>query len=99
MLKGYSSGKREALCFAPIDPIEALYWSAVINGVISVPIMAVLMLMAARTDVMGRFVVTRRLKWLGWMATAVMAAAVAAMFATLAGASRFGRQPSAASSN
>ena len=73
-----------ALDFTPIDPIKALYWSAVINGVISVPIMAVMMLMAARADVMGRFVVTRRLKWLGWMATLVMASAVAAMFVTLA---------------
>ena len=72
-----------ALGFTPIDPIKALYWSAVINGVISVPIMAVMMLMAARTDVMGRFVVTRRLKWLGWLATLVMAVAVAAMFTTL----------------
>ncbi len=73
-----------ALCFTPINPIKALYWSAVINGVISVPIMAVMMLMSTRADVMGRFVVTRRLKWLGWMATGVMAAAVVAMFATLA---------------
>jgi Mn2+/Fe2+ NRAMP family transporter len=73
-----------ALCFTPIDPIKALYWSAVINGVISVPIMAVMMLMAARTDVMGRFVVTRRLIWLGWLASGVMAVAVAAMFVTLA---------------
>ena len=73
-----------ALCFTPIDPIKALYWSAVINGVISVPIMAVMMLMATRSDVMGRFVVTRRLKWLGWMATGVMAVAVVAMFVTLA---------------
>ena len=73
-----------ALCFTPINPIKALYWSAVINGVISVPIMAVMMLMSTRADVMGRFVVTQRLKWLGWMATGVMAAAVVAMFATLA---------------
>ena len=72
------------ISLSPINPIKALYWSAVINGVISVPIMAVMMLMAARTDVMGRFVVTRRLKWLGWMATGVMAAAVVAMFITLA---------------
>jgi NRAMP (natural resistance-associated macrophage protein)-like metal ion transporter len=71
-----------ALGFTPIDPIKALYWSAVINGVISVPIMAVMMLMAARTDVMGRFVVTRRLKWLGWLATLAMTIAVAAMFIT-----------------
>jgi NRAMP (natural resistance-associated macrophage protein)-like metal ion transporter len=45
------------LCFTPIDPIKALYWSAVINGVISVPIMVVMMLMAARPDIMGRFVI------------------------------------------
>lgn len=68
-----------ALGFSRIDPIQALYWSAVINGVISVPIMAVMMLMAANPKVMGRFVVTRRLKWLGWLATALMALAVLAM--------------------
>jgi NRAMP (natural resistance-associated macrophage protein)-like metal ion transporter len=73
------------LVFAPIDPIKALYWSAVINGVISIPIMAVMMLMAARTDVMGRLVITRRLKVLGWLCTAVMAAAVTAMFVTTLG--------------
>jgi len=72
-----------ALGFTALDPIKALYWSAVINGVISVPIMAVMMLMAANSKVMGRFVVTRRLKWLGWMATGAMAVAVIAMFATL----------------
>jgi Mn2+/Fe2+ NRAMP family transporter len=72
-----------ALGFTALDPIKALYWSAVVNGVISVPIMAVMMLMAANAKVMGRFVVTRRLKWLGWMATGAMAVAVIAMFATL----------------
>jgi Mn2+/Fe2+ NRAMP family transporter len=70
------------LVFAPIDPIKALYWSAVINGVISIPIMAVMMLMASRCDVMGRLVITRRLKVLGWLCTGVMAAAVCAMFFT-----------------
>ncbi|MFA5170934.1 MAG: divalent metal cation transporter [Sulfuriferula sp.] len=68
------------LCFTSIDPIKALYWSAVINGVISVPIMAVMMLMAARADIMGQFVISRRLKVLGWVCTAVMAIAVIAMF-------------------
>jgi NRAMP (natural resistance-associated macrophage protein)-like metal ion transporter len=72
-----------ALGFTSIDPIKALYWSAVINGVISVPIMVVMMLMAARADVMGRFVITGRLKWLGWIATLTMAVAVVAMFITL----------------
>lgn len=71
------------LCFTPIDPIKALYWSAVINGVISVPIMAVMMLMAARADIMGQFVISRRLKVLGWVCTAVMAIAVIAMFWSL----------------
>lgn len=68
------------LSFTPIDPIKALYWSAVINGVISVPIMVVMMLMAARTDIMGRFVISRRLKLLGWAATLAMALAVMVMF-------------------
>jgi NRAMP (natural resistance-associated macrophage protein)-like metal ion transporter len=72
------------LMFTPIDPMKALYWSAVINGVISVPIMVVMMLMASRTDIMGRLVVSKRLRRLGWLATAVMAAAVVAMFATAA---------------
>jgi NRAMP (natural resistance-associated macrophage protein)-like metal ion transporter len=74
-----------ALGFTPIDPIKALYWSAVINGVISVPIMTVMMLMAARTDIMGRLVITRKLKMLGWLCTAVMATAVMAMLATPGG--------------
>ncbi len=71
-----------AVGFTPINPIKALYWSAVINGVISVPIMVVMMLMAARRDIMGELVVTQRLKLLGWLATAVMATAVIAMLIT-----------------
>lgn len=71
-----------ALDFAPIDPIKALYWSAVINGVISVPIMAIMMLMGTRAEVMGRFVITRRLKWLGWLATIAMTVAVFTMLAS-----------------
>ncbi len=69
-----------AIGISKMDPIKALYWAAVINGVVSVPIMAVMMRMAQRRDVMGPFVVTRRLKWLGWSATLVMGLAVAAMF-------------------
>ena len=69
-----------ALDFTSIDPIKALYWSAVINGVISVPIMAVMMLMAVRPEIMGRFVISSSLRLLGWVATLLMAAAVGAMF-------------------
>ena len=68
--------------FSGIDPIRALYWSAVLNGVVAVPVMATMMLMAARSDIMGHFLVAGALKWLGWIATAVMAAAVVAMLAT-----------------
>ena len=71
-----------AIGFTPIDPIKALFWSAVINGVIAVPIMVVMMLLADDPKVMGPFAVTRRLKALGWLATWTMAAAVVAMFAT-----------------
>jgi NRAMP (natural resistance-associated macrophage protein)-like metal ion transporter len=70
------------LDFTPIDPIKALFWSAVVNGVIAVPIMVVMMLLADDPKVMGVFTVTRRLKALGWLATWTMAAAVVAMFVT-----------------
>ncbi|MDE2401848.1 MAG: divalent metal cation transporter [Burkholderiales bacterium] len=72
-----------AIGFTPIDPIKALYWSAVINGVISVPIMVVTMLMASRSDIMGPLVLKPRLKAVGWLCTGTMAVAVVAMFLTL----------------
>ncbi|WP_295951572.1 NRAMP family divalent metal transporter [Rhodoferax sp.] len=72
-----------ALGFTPMDPIKALYWSAVINGVISVPIMFVMMLMAVRPEIMGKFVISTPLKLLGWLATLMMALAVLAMFLTM----------------
>ncbi|HIV71922.1 MAG TPA: divalent metal cation transporter [Candidatus Aquabacterium excrementipullorum] len=71
-----------ALCFTPTDPVKELFWSAVLNGVIAVPIMAVMMLLAGRKAVMGEHVVGPRLRWLGWLATAVMALVVVAMLAT-----------------
>ena len=70
------------LNFTPLDPIKALFWSAVINGVAAVPIMVVIMLMASRKQVMGQFALRRSLKALGWLATAVMAVAAIGMFAT-----------------
>jgi NRAMP (natural resistance-associated macrophage protein)-like metal ion transporter len=63
-----------------VDSMKMLLWAAMVNGVISVPIMAVMMVLAAKPAVMGRFVVGRRLRMLGWFATAVMATAVIAMF-------------------
>ncbi|MTV40127.1 divalent metal cation transporter [Duganella radicis] len=72
-----------ALCFTAIDPMRALYWSAVLNGVIAVPVMVVVMLLAVRKSVMGELVISRRLRVLGWLCTCVMTLAVVAMFATL----------------
>ena len=68
---------------APIDPIKALVWTAVLNGVIAVPIMAVMMRMAVRQDIMGAFTITRKLQRLGWFSTAVMALAVLAMLGSM----------------
>jgi NRAMP (natural resistance-associated macrophage protein)-like metal ion transporter len=71
-----------AINFVGLDPIKALFWSAVINGVVAVPLMAIIMLLAMRADVMGRFILPRLLWGLGWLCTLVMAAAVLVMFAT-----------------
>ena len=71
------------LNFAPIDPIKALFWSALINGVIAVPIMAVMMMLADEPRVMGTFTLSRRHTVLGWAGVALMLVAVVAMFATM----------------
>ena len=72
-----------AIDFTAIDPFKALYWSAILNGVIAVPIMAVMMRMAVRPDIMGAFVIKPKLQRLGWFATLVMGAAVVAMLVSL----------------
>jgi NRAMP (natural resistance-associated macrophage protein)-like metal ion transporter len=71
-----------AINFIGLDPIKALFWSAVINGVVAVPLMVIIMLMARRPDVMGRFVLPRALWAMGWLCTGTMAVVVAIMFAT-----------------
>ena len=68
--------------FVGLDPIKALFWSAVINGVVAVPLMVIIMLMAMREDVMGDFVLPRALWAIGWLSTATMAVVIAVMFAT-----------------
>lgn len=68
--------------FTPIDPIRALVLAAMINGIVSVPVMAVMMLISTRKSVMGVFKIHGAVLWLGWLATAVMAAAVVALIAT-----------------
>lgn len=70
------------LNFTSIDPIKALFWSAVINGVVASPVAAVMMLLSRRPAVMGEFTLPTALKVLGWLTTATMALAVLAMVAT-----------------
>src|SRR3954454_20532675 len=68
-----------ALNFTSINPISALFWSAVINGVLAVPVMVLLMFMARRRDVMDRYVIDGPLYWLGWLSTSAMFLSVLAM--------------------
>ncbi|WP_022979816.1 NRAMP family divalent metal transporter [Ideonella sp. B508-1] len=65
-----------------LDPIKALVWSAIVNGVISVPIMAVMMWIGQSSRVMGALTISGRHRFIGWAATVVMAVAVAVMFIT-----------------
>jgi NRAMP (natural resistance-associated macrophage protein)-like metal ion transporter len=69
-----------ALNFIGLDPVRALYWAAVVNGVLAAPLMAVMMLIVRNPKVMGRLTVSRAMAVWGWAATAVMAAASLAFF-------------------
>ena len=69
-----------ALNFTPIDPVKALFWSAVINGVVAVPVMVLMMHLASHKAAMGQFALPPILKAVGWLATAAMAAAAVGMF-------------------
>ena len=68
--------------FTHLDPIKALFWSAVINGVIAVPLMAMIMIMARRKRVMGEFTLPPLLSTMGWLCTIAMTIAVVIMFVT-----------------
>jgi NRAMP (natural resistance-associated macrophage protein)-like metal ion transporter len=71
------------LNFTNLDPIKALYWSAVINGVLAAPVMVMLMVLVRRKKVMGEFTVQGALYWLGWASTVAMAFCILGMGATL----------------
>jgi NRAMP (natural resistance-associated macrophage protein)-like metal ion transporter len=71
------------LNFTPIDPIKALFWSAVINGVVAVPVMVMILLVSTSKTVMGEFTLSRGLSVLGWLTTAVMGVAAGGMIATM----------------
>ena len=71
--------------YTPIDPVKALFWSAVINGVVAVPVMAMMMILSSNRKAMGDFSLPLILKTVGWLATFVMAIAAFGMFATWGG--------------
>ncbi len=71
-----------ALNFTSINPIKALFWTAVINGVVAVPLMVMIMLLGNNPNAMGDFTLSSRSKVIGWAATLVMLAAAIGMFAT-----------------
>ena len=66
--------------FSPISPMKALFYSAVINGVVAVPLMAVVILLASKKSVMGPYTASKALVVLGWVATSVMGVAAVMMF-------------------
>ena len=66
--------------YSPISPMKALFWSAVINGVVAVPLMVVIILLASRKSVMGAFTSSRSIVILGWIGAAVMGLAAVLMF-------------------
>lgn len=68
-----------AIDWSPINPMKALFWSAVINGVAAVPVLVGLMIVVSKPSIMGEFVASPWLKFFGWLATAVMGAAALAM--------------------
>jgi Mn2+/Fe2+ NRAMP family transporter len=74
-----SGGLGIALNFTAFDPIKALYWSAVVNGVLAAPVMVMLMLLARSRKIMGDLVIRGPLYWLGWTSTAVMSICTVAM--------------------
>jgi NRAMP (natural resistance-associated macrophage protein)-like metal ion transporter len=71
-----------ALNFVQIDPIKALFWAAVVNGLVAPPIMVTMMLMAGKPAIMQNFVISKRLKIWGWAATILMFAVAAASIAS-----------------
>jgi len=70
------------LNFTPVSPIKALYWSAVVNGLVAVPVMIIMMLLSGDAKVMGGFGISGTLRAVGWIATLVMALAAVVLVAT-----------------
>jgi Mn2+/Fe2+ NRAMP family transporter len=71
------------LNFVKIDPIRALFWAAIINGAVAVPVMIVTMLLSTSKNVMRQFRIPWILRIVGWAATWMMLLASIGWFATL----------------
>jgi Mn2+/Fe2+ NRAMP family transporter len=71
-----------SLTFIHMAPIKALFWAAVVNGVVAAPLMIVIMLMSTNPRVMGKFTLSLGLRLFGWAATAVMFLAAFGLLAT-----------------
>jgi Mn2+/Fe2+ NRAMP family transporter len=69
-----------ALNFTSLDPVKALYWSAVVNGLLAAPLMALMMVIAMNPRIMGRLTLPRPMFIIGWFATIIMALASIAFF-------------------
>jgi Mn2+/Fe2+ NRAMP family transporter len=69
-----------AIQYLPISPMKALFWSAVINGIVAVPLMVVIILLVSKKPVMGAYTASRPIVVLGWIATAIMGVAAVWMF-------------------
>lgn len=68
-----------AIDWSDVNPMKALFWSAVINGMVAVPVLIGLMIVVSKRSIMGDFVASPALKFFGWLATGVMAIAAVAM--------------------
>jgi NRAMP (natural resistance-associated macrophage protein)-like metal ion transporter len=66
----------------PLDPIRMLVWSAVLNGIVAVPLMAAMMLVITDASIMGKFAASRTLATFGWLATLLMGIVTGAFFLT-----------------
>jgi len=77
---GFSVLLALAIQYSPISPMKALFWSAVINGIVAVPLMVAIMILSSRRSVMGPHTASLSMKLFGWAATGFMAIAAAYLF-------------------
>ena len=68
--------------FLHMDPVKALVWAAVLNGIVAAPLMIIIMLLASNRKVMGKFELPSYLLWTGWLAAGVMACVCAGVILT-----------------